>query len=190
MRKKGKLFIISAPSGSGKTTLEKMLLDCDDLNLIKSVSVTTRKMRRDEKEGRDYCFVSKKEFLRKKEAGDFLEWAEVFSNYYATPKEKIEASLKEKKNIFLSIDVQGAGQIKKIYPDAVFIFIEPPSADDLKKRLIGRKTNNEDDIKRRLEVAGEELSQKKMYNYIVINDTIERAFRELKDIIKKEIKEH
>ncbi|GAG18336.1 unnamed protein product, partial [marine sediment metagenome] len=130
MQKKGKLFVISAPSGSGKTTLEKMLLD-SNLELTKSVSVTTRKPREDEKEARDYYFISQDEFLKRRKRGKFLEWAKVFNHYYATPKEKVDKFLEEEKKIILSIDVQGARQIKDIYPDAVFIFVKPPSIKDL-----------------------------------------------------------
>jgi len=186
MQAKGQLFIMSAPSGCGKTTLERMLID-SDLNLKKSISVTTRKPRKGEEEGRDYYFISEKEFFKRRDNGEFLEWAKVFGHYYASPKDKIERYLNEKKNILLSIDIQGAKQIKKIYPDAVYIFIKPPSLKDLEARLKARGTDNKEDIEERLKVAKEEIRQSKMYDYVVVNDKIDRAYQQLKEIIKNNI---
>jgi len=134
MSGEGKLFIISAPSGAGKTTLEQMLLD-SELDLIKSVSATTRKPRASEANNRDYIFLSKDEFAKERDEGKFLEWAEVFGNFYATPKTKVINAIEEGKNIILSIDVQGAEQVKKIFPEAILIFIKTPNFNTLKSRL-------------------------------------------------------
>ena len=180
------MFIISAPSGSGKTTLEKMLL-ASDLDLEKSVSVTTRDLRRGEKEGEDYYFISKAGFFKRKEKGEFLEWAKVFDYYYATPKKRVDEILEKSKNILLSIDVQGTRQIKEVYPEAVYIFIKPPNLNELEKRLKKRKTDRLEDIKKRLYLAKKEMAQSSLYDYIVVNDRIEEAYKQLKEIIKRQI---
>jgi guanylate kinase len=184
MAKQGKLFIISAPSGAGKTTLEKMLLE-SELGLVKSVSATTRKPRPDEKNGKDYIFLSKEEFIKERDEGKFLEWAEVFGNLYGTPKSKVVSTLEEGKNVVLSIDVQGAGQIKKIFPEAVLIFIKTANLDVLRERLEKRLTDSENEIDNRLEVAKDELSKLNMYDYTIINDDLDNAFYEIKNVIKK-----
>ena len=186
MQTRGQLFIISAPSGSGKTTLEKMLL-ASDLDLEKSVSVTTRNLRKGEKEGEDYYFISKGDFFKRKEKGEFLEWAKVFDYYYATPKKRVDEALEKGKNILLSIDVQGTKQIKEIYPDAVFIFVKPPNLNELEKRLKKRKTDRLEDIEKRLHLAKKEMAQSNLYDYIVVNDRIEEAYKQLKEIIKRQI---
>ena len=184
MSGEGKLFIISAPSGAGKTTLEQMLLD-SELDLIKSVSATTRKPRASEANNRDYIFLSKDEFAKERDEGKFLEWAEVFGNFYATPKTKVINAIEEGKNIILSIDVQGAEQVKKIFPEAILIFIKTPNFNTLKNRLEGRLTDSNEEIDRRLEVAKDELAKLDMYNYTIVNDDLDNAFYELKNVIKK-----
>ena len=181
---KGKLFIISAPSGAGKTTLEQMLLD-SELDLIKSVSATTRKPRASEANNRDYIFLSKDEFAKERDEGKFLEWAEVFGNFYATPKTKVINAIEEGKNIILSIDVQGAEQVKKIFPEAILIFLKTPNFNTLKSRLEKRLTDSNEEIDRRLEVAKDELAKLDMYNYTIVNDDLDNAFYELKNVIKK-----
>ncbi|MDP8261624.1 MAG: guanylate kinase [Candidatus Kappaea frigidicola] len=184
MSGEGKLFIISAPSGAGKTTLEQMLLD-SELDLIKSVSATTRKPRASEANNRDYIFLSKDEFAKERDEGKFLEWAEVFGNFYATPKTKVINAIEEGKNIILSIDVQGAEQVKKIFPEAILIFIKTPNFNTLKSRLEKRLTDSNEEIDRRLEVAKDELAKLDMYNYTIVNDDLDNAFYELKNVIKK-----
>jgi len=184
MSGEGKLFIISAPSGAGKTTLEQMLLD-SELDLIKSVSATTRKPRASEANNRDYIFLSKDEFAKERDEGKFLEWAEVFGNFYATPKTKVINAIEEGKNIILSIDVQGAEQVKKIFPEAILIFIKTPNFNTLKSRLEKRLTDSNKEIDRRLEVAKDELAKLDMYNYTIVNDDLDNAFYELKNVIKK-----
>jgi len=184
MSKEGKLFIISAPSGAGKTTLEQMILD-SELDLIKSVSATTRKPRASEKNNKDYIFLLKDEFLKRRDNGEFLEWAEVFGNFYGTPKVKVINAIEEGKNIILSIDVQGAEQVKNIFPEAILIFIKTPNFNTLKNRLEGRLTDSNEEIDRRLEVAKDELAKLDMYNYTIVNDDLDNAFYELKNVIKK-----
>jgi guanylate kinase len=188
MANKGQLFIISAPSGSGKTTLEKMLLD-SDLKLERSISATTRPPRKGETESKDYYFISKVDFLKKRQNDEFLDWAQVLNNYYGTPKAKVEEALKENKNVLLSIDVQGAEKVKNIYPDAVSIFIKPPNIKELEKRLKQRKTDKEEDIEKRLRLAKQEMSKEDRYDYIVVNEDINKAFNKIKRIIKKHLKE-
>ena len=184
MSKEGKLFIISAPSGAGKTTLEQMILD-SELDLIKSVSATTRKPRASEKNNKDYIFLLKDEFLKRRDNGEFLEWAEVFGNFYGTPKVKVINAIEEGKNIILSIDVQGAEQVKNIFSEAILIFIKTPDFNTLKNRLEGRLTDSDEEINKRLEVAKNELAKLDTYDHIIVNDDLDNAFYELKRVIKK-----
>ncbi len=186
MGKKGKLFIISAPSGAGKTTLEKMLLN-SELSLIKSVSATTRAPRATEENHKDYIFLTKDEFEKQRDEGKFLEWAEVFGNFYGTPKSKIINTIEEGENVVLSIDVQGAEQVKKIFPEAILIFIKTSSLDILKRRLERRLTNSAEEINKRLETAKDEIAKLDIYDYTIINDDLETAFYELKKVIKKRL---
>ena len=141
LNKRGRLFVISASSGTGKTTLAHELLS-KDKNLVQSISCTTRKPRPTERQGRDYFFVTKKDFKRIQKKNGFLEWANVFGKFYGTPKKEVEAQLKKKRDVLLLIDVQGAKKVKKSKPDAVFIFLAPPSKEELKRRLIARGTES------------------------------------------------
>lgn len=182
MNKEGKLFVVSAPSGAGKTTLcEKLILSLPDV--LRSISMTTRSIRTGEVQGKDYFFVTEKEFNKKLKNNEFLEFAKVFDNYYGTPKKFVEKNLKGGKDVLLNIDVQGAMKIRKSFrKKAVFIFILPPSARDLKLRLFKRKTDSAFQIKQRLEVAKKELSYLKYYDYQIINDDIKTAFNQLVSI--------
>ncbi len=182
---KGLLVVVSAPSGTGKTTLCHMLLK-EFENMEFSVSYTTRPPRKGEVNGKDYFFVSKEEFERMVEEGDFLEWANVYGNLYGTSKSQVLRALNEGKDILLDIDVQGALQVKKNLPEAVLIFIMPPSFDELERRLKHRGTDSEDVIKRRLETAKEEIKKAVYYDYIVVNDVLEVAFDKLKSIVTAE----
>ncbi len=182
---KGLLVVVSAPSGTGKTTLCHMLLK-EFENMEFSVSYTTRLPRKGEVNGKDYFFVSKEEFERMVEEGDFLEWANVYGNLYGTSKSQVLRALNEGKDILLDIDVQGALQVKKNLPEAVLIFIMPPSFDELERRLRHRGTDSEDVIKRRLETAKEEIKKAVYYDYIVVNDVLEVAFDKLKSIVTAE----
>lgn len=186
--KKGKIFVISAPSGCGKTTLCKKLFE-DKLNLLHSVSVTTRLPRKGEKDKRDYFFVSKKEFGRMIDRGEFLEHEENFGNFYGTPKKFVERLLKKGRHILLSIDVKGAMNVRRLYPyESVLIFILPPSFEALKRRLESRMADPAHSISNRLKIAKKEIGYKKKYDYVVINDRLNTAYKRLKDIIVTETK--
>jgi guanylate kinase len=182
---KGLLIVVSAPSGTGKTTLCRMLLK-EFENMEFSVSYTTRPPRKGEVNGKDYFFVSREEFERMVEEGDFLEWANVYGNLYGTSKSQVLKALEEGKDILLDIDVQGALQVKKNLPEAVLIFIMPPSFEELEKRLRSRGTDSEEVIEKRLNVAKEEIKKAPFYDYIVVNDVLDVAFNKLKAIITAE----
>jgi len=185
MCKKGKLFVISAPSGAGKTTLCEQLIKKAP-NMVRSISMTTRRIRKGEADGRDYFFTSEANFKKKIKKNDFLEFAKVFGNYYGTPRKFVEKNLDQHKNVLLNIDVQGAMKIrKKFRKDSVFIFIRPPSMQELKKRLFLRKTDTKMQIEKRLEIAKKELGYLKYYDYTVVNDDIKVAFRKLLSIVNK-----
>jgi guanylate kinase len=182
---KGLLVVISAPSGTGKTTLTHMLLK-EFPNMEFSVSYTTRPPRPGEVNGKDYFFVDRETFERMIEEGDFLEWAEVYGNLYGTSKSQVLKALNEGKDIILDIDTQGALQVKKNFPEAVLIFVLPPSLSELERRLRRRGTDDEETIERRLRVAREEIKRAPLYDYIVVNDVLEIAFENLKSIIRAE----
>ena len=183
----GKIFIISGPSGSGKTTLSKRLL-AENLNLIESISVTTREKKKKKKQGIDYIFVSKKMFLYKQRFGHFLESEKVFDNYYGTPYKNIRELIAHNKNVLLCIDVKGARTVCKKFPKAIRIFIKTSSLKELKKRLESRGSENKSIVRQRLLEAKKELLEAKFYDYIVVNDNLKEAFLKLKKIILKEIK--
>jgi guanylate kinase len=185
VKNKGLLFVISAPSGAGKTTLSQALINTTD-NIEFSVSVTTRRPRGGEIDGRDYFFVSKKEFKEKIHRGELIEWANVHGHCYGTPKKFVETSLLKGKDIILDIDVQGGIQVKKLYPRTRLIFIIPPSVDVLEKRLRKRALNNETEITKRLHNAYKEMELMKEYDYVVVNDQVSTAVNRLKDIITTE----
>ncbi|MGB9891689.1 guanylate kinase [Thermodesulfovibrio yellowstonii] len=182
--KKGIIFVISAPSGTGKTTLcERLLKILPDLKM--SISHTTRQPRPYEKNGVDYFFVDKKNFEKMIANDEFIEWAEVYGNFYGTSKKVIFDLIKNEYDILLDIDTQGAKNIRKLYPDSVLIFILPPSLKELEKRLLLRN-EDKDIIDKRLSKASQEISQYKFYDYVVINDSIERALNDLLCIIYAE----
>ena len=182
MRKKGRLFIISAPSGSGKTTLCKRLIKRVP-PIVRSISLTTRPPRRSEKNGRDYLFVTKKEFEREKRKNNLLEWARNFGYYYGTPKDRVLKLLARGTDVILAIDVKGAMKIKKLYPKGVFIFVLPPSMAELKNRLRKRKTDGRLEISKRIKVARRELSYLPKYTYSVVNDNLKKATDTLEAIV-------
>lgn len=181
-RRKGKLFIISAPSGSGKTTLCNRLVKSVP-HIARSISLTTRPPRRGEEDGEDYIFVNKKEFKKRIRKKNLLEWAINYGHYYGTPRSTILKLLSRGTDVILAIDVKGAMKVKKLYPDGVFIFILPPSISELKNRLRKRKTDDHRGMSRRLTVAERELSFLPTYTYSVVNDNLKRAADKLKAIV-------
>ena len=184
--KKGKFIVISGPSGVGKGTICSKLIP--ELNAWYSVSTTTREMREGEVDGVNYFFISKKEFKKRIKKGEFLEYNIYNNNYYGTSKKVVLEKMEEGINVFSEIDVNGAHNIKKIFPDALLIYIAPPSMEELKRRLIGRGTEDEETINRRLEIAEKEMQEVDFYDYVVVNDDLERATKEVKSIILDDFK--
>ena len=178
------LIVISAPSGCGKTTIINKLMERNP-GIERSVSATTRLPRTGEKSGSDYFFLSAKEFLKEKRSGTFVEWARIYGYYYGTFKRFISQKLNSGKDLVLAIDVEGARQVRKKIK-AVFIFIMPPSFKELQKRLVGRKSDPEEEIQRRLERARYEISCAQEYDYIVTNRVVGRTVKAIEMIIKKE----
>ena len=182
---KGLLIVVSGPSGAGKDTICQKLIK-ENSNIWMSVSMTTRKPRPLEKDGVDYFFVSSEEFENKINDNTFLEYASYNDYYYGTPKDKVEEKLNEGKDVILVIDINGAINIKKIIPSALFIFIMPPDMETLKNRLIGRKTESKDKVVERFITAYNEVNNYKKYNYVVVNDKVEDAVNKVKSIIQSE----
>jgi guanylate kinase len=183
----GKLVIISGPSGAGKSTvLERVLEECS-LPLTLSVSATTRQPRPGEIDGVNYHFITKEEFLQRREAGEFLEWKEVFGrgDYYGSQRKAVTAGLSAGKWVVLEIDVEGAMMVLESYPEAITIFIHPGSAEELERRLRDRGTETEETIQRRLEVASNEMKVGSSYKHQVVNETIDRAVQEICDILTR-----
>ncbi len=174
VNKKGVLVLFSGPSGVGKDTVLDIVLN-KDKNLKKSISLTTRGIRENEVDGKDYYFISTEKFENMISQGQVLEYAKYGSNFYGTPKAPIDEWLSEGKTVILKIEVQGASKIKELYPDSVSIFILPPSMNELENRLRSRGTESEDDINKRLDIARGEVERSKDYDFIVINDDLETA---------------
>ncbi|HEY6443094.1 MAG TPA: guanylate kinase [Candidatus Acidoferrales bacterium] len=175
------VLIVSGPSGSGKSTLVSKILELPGTML--SVSCTTRTPRKTESEGKWYNFVSENEFQRMVESGEFLEYAQVFGkNWYGTPRKSLDEALALKKDLVLEIDVQGALQAKRELPGAVAVFVLPPSAADLERRIRERGQDSEDEIRRRLERARQEMLNYRSYDFAIINDDLDRAGREVQAI--------
>ncbi|MFT5451172.1 MAG: guanylate kinase [Enterobacterales bacterium] len=183
MTTKGNLYIVSAPSGAGKTSLLKALTTKDDA-ILTSISSTTRLIRKGEVNNVDYHFVSIEEFNRLIEQGDFLEHAEVFGNFYGTSKNRLNEALIQGNDLVLEIDWQGAQQIRERLPEAISIFILPPSRDELANRLTGRGQDNADIIEKRMSSAIEEISHYNEYDFLIINDDFDIALSDLESIIK------
>lgn len=179
--KKSRLFVISGPSGAGKSTFIERFLQ-EDNNSTFSISYTTREKRDKEVNGREYYFVDKETFMEMVKNGEFLEWERVHENLYGTPKKNIIENLEKGIDVFMDIDVNGAVNIKKNYPEACLIFIEPPSREALEKRLSLR---GEKQIDLRLKRYDEEIEKKPIFDYIIINDNLEKAYTEFKKIIEQ-----
>lgn len=180
--KKGVLVLFSGPSGVGKDTVLEIVL-AKDKTLQKSVSLTTRGIRENEVEGKDYYFISVPEFEKMIENNEVLEFARYGKNLYGTPKAPVDKWLSEGKTVILKIEVQGAHNIKKLYPDSVGIFILPPSMEELENRLRSRGTEEESDIQKRLEIAQNEINMSKDYDYLVVNDDLDKASENVLEII-------
>ena len=178
---KGKLIVVSGPSGVGKGTIVKTLIKRRE-DVVESVSCTTRAPRVGETHGKEYYFLTKEDFLHRISENDFLEYDEHFGNYYGTPKSFVKKTLEEK-CVILEIDVVGALNAKKAFPNAVLVMIAPPSVEELKRRLKGRGTETDEEIEKRLSRIDYELSKKDAYDFVIVNDELERAIRELEDII-------
>jgi guanylate kinase len=180
--KPARLFVLAAPSGAGKTTLVRArVLRNPDLRF--SVSYTTRKPRDSEKPGQDYVFVKEEEFRKLQNAGEMLESAEVFDNFYGTSRSQVERLLADGHNVLLEIDWQGARQVRESMPECVSIFILPPSRDELERRLRGRRTDSEQVIARRLRDALGDMSHWNEFDYVIINDDLDKAIGELVAIL-------
>lgn len=181
---RGLLFIISGPSGAGKGTICQRLKEEGVIEL--SISMTTRKPRPGEIDGKNYYFASEEEFIETINNGGFLEYAKVYGNYYGTPKDIVLKKLEQNKDVVLEIDIQGALQVKESYPKGVFIFILPPSMAELRKRITGRGSETEADINLRMGETLKEVAYIDRYDYCVINDEIEEAVHRVADIINAE----
>jgi guanylate kinase len=182
---KGHLFIVSSPSGGGKTTLiRRLLANPSDQPLRFSVSHTTRPRRNGETEGKEYHFISAAEFEQMARHGDFLEHNEVHGNFYGTAKSEVLPRLAAGEDVVLDIDVQGARDIRAAYPDAISIFIVPSSAKELEERLRKRGLDGEDAIRKRLINAAKEIAQAPSFQYVIVNDELERASLELESVVR------
>ncbi|MBX3595984.1 MAG: guanylate kinase [Rhizobiaceae bacterium] len=182
--RRGLMLVISSPSGAGKSTIARNLLENKPLGMSLSVSVTTRERRPSEIDGVHYHFISKRQFEQMREADQLLEWAEVHGNYYATPREPVEFAMSKGQDMLFDIDWQGAAQMReKIPADVVSVFILPPRMAELMARLKRRAENTESDIAHRLANARSEILQWTEYDYIIINDDLDRAFTEVRSII-------
>lgn len=178
----GKLIILSGPSAVGKGTVITALMD-EYQDISYSVSVTTRQPRVDEEDGVDYFFVSEAEFREMIDNDEFIEWAKVHENYYGTPKKYVEDTLAAGQDVILEIDIQGAVQVKKRYQQGVFIFLAPPSLEELEARIQKRGTDSQKAIEVRMENATEEMERAENYDYIVVNDEVDGAVERVKSII-------
>lgn len=181
---KSKIIVISAPSGGGKTSIVKAILS-QFPDLVFSVSATTRPKRVNEVDGVDYFFISEDEFKKRIENNDFIEWEKFYDYYYGTPKEQITNAVEKNKSILLELDVKGALNVKRLFPEAVLIFIDVPSFEELIKRLESRKTESESDLKKRIERAKMELDYKYKFDYIFVNDDLNKVIKEVGDLLNK-----
>ena len=184
-KKTGQVIVISSPSGAGKSSIVKALLEGDN-NLWLSVSTTTRAIRPGEKEGVNYNYVDKEDFIKKIDEGYFLEYTNYAGNYYGTPKKFIKEKIEHGTDVILEIEIEGAANIKKLIPEAIFIFILPPSLKVLLKRLKNRNTDSNEKIIERFHQTYKELNEITKYNYVVVNDVLEDAINKVESIIKAE----
>lgn len=186
MTKRGMLIVLSGPSGVGKGTVRKAIFDQPGNDFQYSISMTTRKPRPGEVNGKDYFFVSKEEFEQKIQAGEMLEYAKYVDNYYGTPLKWISDTLDAGKDVFLEIEVNGAMQVRSKSPNGVFIFLTPPDLMELKQRLIHRGTDSMEVINKRIKKAFSEIEMMQNYDYAVVNDEVPNAVEKVKEIIRSE----
>ena len=184
-KRQGNLIVVSGPSGAGKGTIIGKLFECYDDAWL-SISMTSRAIRSNDIPGETYFFVCKQEFEDRIENNVFLEYAMYNGNYYGTPRDKINEKLNEGKDVILEIEIQGALKVKELVPDAIFIFILPPSMKELKRRLINRGTDSMDKILDRFQTAYKEINEVTKYNYVVINDEVDNAVEKVKSILLSE----
>ena len=184
MQKKAVLAVISGPAGTGKGTVVKELVKRGSAEI--SISATTRNPRGQEQNGIEYHFLTKEQFESLIAQDGFLEYAEYCGNYYGSPRKPVDQWISEGKNVILEIDVEGYRKVKAKIPECIGIFIMPPSVEELEKRLRGRNTETEEQIQKRLARAGEEMKLSELYNYVVVNDTVQECADRIEDIFKKE----
>lgn len=185
-KEKGTLVVISGPSGAGKDTIINEVIKKEKINAWVYISMTSRPLRGNEVDGKDYFFVTKEEFEDNIKKGNFLEYAKYNDNYYGTPKNKIEDYLNKGIDVILNIEIQGALQIKELIKDALFIFIMPPSMEELKRRLINRGTDSSEKILSRFKTAYQEINEVTKYNYVVVNDDLDKAVDKVEAILISE----
>lgn len=181
---KGLLIVLSGPSGVGKGTVRKEIFDDPTTSYKYSISMTTRQMREGEVNGVDYFFKTKEEFEALIQEDQFIEYAEYVGNYYGTPVQYVKDTMAEGHDVFLEIEVEGAKQVRKKFPDALFIFLAPPSLDHLKERLIGRGTETDEKIQSRVNEARKEVEMMNLYDYVVVNDEVHLAKERIQSIVE------
>ncbi len=186
MSRKGILIVVSGFSGSGKGTLMKKLLSEYPDTYALSISATTRAPREGERHGKEYFFISKDEFEKMIAKGELIEYAKYVENYYGTPREYVEKKLEEGRDVILEIEIQGALKVKKAFPDTLLLFVTPPSAEELKQRLVGRGTETMDVIRSRMDRACEEAEGMDSYDYLIVNDDLDTCVKEMHEIIQGE----
>ncbi len=186
MKNKGLILVVSGPSGVGKDTVLERFFEKSH-NTEKSVSATTRDMRDGEINGKDYYFISKDEFKKRIGENDFLEYAEYCGNFYGTPKKELFSRIDQGINVILKIEVQGGAQIREKCPDGVFVFIAPPSREELRRRLTERGTDTKEQIENRIQTAFLETKAMEHYDYVIVNDDLDKAVSDLECIIKSEL---
>ncbi|HJB78921.1 MAG TPA: guanylate kinase [Candidatus Nosocomiicoccus stercorigallinarum] len=181
---KGLLIVLSGPSGVGKGTVRKALFDDEETNFKYSISMTTRDKREGEVDGVDYFFKTHEEFEKLIEQDKFIEYAKYVGNYYGTPVDFVHETMEKGHDVFLEIEVEGAKQVRDKFPEALFIFLAPPSIDHLESRLVGRGTDSKEIIEHRISEAKKELNLMNLYDFVVINDSIEEAKRKIRCIVE------
>jgi guanylate kinase len=184
----GKLLVVSAPSGAGKTTIARALLECFP-GMTFSVSATTRKRRAGETEGKDYFFLSREDFQKRVASGEFVEWEEIYGDLYGTLRAEVDRARGEGRHLLFDVDVKGGLSIKRAYPDALLIFIRPPSVGVLIERLRNRKTEDEATLARRMERVPLEMAMGDQFDHTIVNDVLERAVAEARELVTQHLKD-